>query len=65
MLCPEELAAVVNAISISISQGRSSQELTFLSNVFTQIGDTLTTIASQRVWVENSTEAADKSPNDI
>lgn len=47
-MCPEELAAMVNAVSLAIAKNSSLNELTILSAVFTQIGDTLATIAAER-----------------
>ena len=46
MLCPQEIAAIVNAAA-ALSEGRSIEELNILAAIFTQIGDTLATIAVQ------------------
>ena len=47
MLCPQEIAAIVNAAAVALSEGRSIEELNILAAIFTQIGDTLATIAVQ------------------
>lgn len=38
----------ISALAAAIADGRSSEELAVLAAVFTQLGDTLTTIASVR-----------------
>ncbi|MFQ8599796.1 MAG: DUF6774 domain-containing protein [Oscillospiraceae bacterium] len=48
MLCPENLAATVTALSINIAQGKSVDELAVIASIFSQVGDTLETIAAQR-----------------
>ncbi len=48
MLCPENLTATITALSINIAQGKSIDELAVISAIFSQIGDTLDTIAAQR-----------------
>lgn len=53
MLCPSEIATIVNAFSVAIAQGKTVEELNILSAIFTQIGDTLATIAIQTSNLEN------------
>lgn len=52
MLCPEGLAASVTAAAAAIAKGKSSDELNLLGAVFTQLGDTLATIATARDFCE-------------
>lgn len=52
MLSPEALAASVTAAAISMAKDRSDDELNLLSAVFSQLGDTLSTIAVQRGIIE-------------
>ena len=52
MICPEELAVMVNAVAIATAQDKSVEQIEILSAVFTQIGDTLATIATQKANIE-------------
>lgn len=52
MICPSEIAALVNAISIAVSKGKSVEELNILAAIFIQIGDTLTTISTQTANIQ-------------
>lgn len=45
---PCEIVTLVSAISCAIAKNRSVEELNILSAIFTQIGDSLTTIAVTR-----------------
>ncbi|MGN0572943.1 MAG: DUF6774 domain-containing protein [Acutalibacteraceae bacterium] len=49
---PCELTAAITAVANSISCRLSNDELTLLSSVFMQLGDTLATIAAQRAICE-------------
>ena len=53
MICPEGLAASVTAVAAALSQGRSADELGLLGALFTQLGDTLTTISLAKSINEN------------
>lgn len=44
-LSPLELTTLVNTLSVAIAQNLSQSELALASTIFTQIGDTLATIA--------------------
>jgi len=44
---PCELAASITAIACTIAKDKDSQDISLLANVFTQLGDTLATIAAQ------------------
>jgi len=52
MLCPTELAILVNTIAIAIGQGKSQAELNILATIFMQIGDTLTTMSVQSANIQ-------------
>ena len=53
---PNELAAQVSAIAIIIAQGHTADQNNILANVFSQIGQTLATIAAQQSSLENCLE---------
>lgn len=40
-----EIVTAVTAIAISMAQGKNEDEIAFLSAVFSQLGDTLATLA--------------------
>lgn len=48
MMCPNELAASITATAIAIAEGKSEDELSLLAAFFTQLGDTIATIAVQK-----------------
>lgn len=64
-MCPEELAAMVNAVSLALSKGRCIEELNLLSAAFTQIGDTLATIAVQRQNICNCQSKSSEDENNF
>ena len=43
-----ELTAIITALANAIAQNRTVEELTLLGVVLTQLGDTLSTIATQK-----------------
>lgn len=47
-MCPEQLTVAVTAMASAIARCRSDEEIALLAAVFTQLGDTLATIAAQR-----------------
>lgn len=53
MLCPASLVASITAAAIAMSEGKSSEEINLLGTVFTQLGDTLTTISVQKDNIES------------
>ena len=57
MLDPGQLATWVHAAALELACGKSAAELAVLGSVFTQLGDTLTTISAQKSLME-----AQKSP---
>lgn len=56
MICPEELVALVSALSVAIAKDLSINQLDILSAVLVQLGDTLATIAIQRNLIEECNE---------
>ena len=48
MSCSDGLPVVVGMLSTAIARGRSTDELTILTALFTQLGDTLATLAGRR-----------------
>lgn len=51
---PCEIVTIVSALSCAIAKNRSIEELNILSAIFTQIGDSLTTIAVTRSPLNNT-----------
>ena len=48
MLSPENIAASVTAVAVTMAQGKEHEDIELLSAIFTQLGDTLATIAVAR-----------------
>ena len=48
MSCSDGLPVVVGMLSTAIARGRSTDELTILAALFTQLGDSLALIAAAR-----------------
>lgn len=46
------LTAAITALANTIACGRKTEEISLLSSVFMQLGDTLATIAAQRALCE-------------
>lgn len=53
MLCPEQIAMIASAIAVSFSENKSTAELSMYAAIFTQVGDTLATIATGRSNIED------------
>ncbi|MBQ7802139.1 MAG: hypothetical protein IJ375_07450 [Oscillospiraceae bacterium] len=49
-----ELTAAITALANSLAWGRSTDEVNLLGVIFTQLGDTLLTIGTQREICEKS-----------
>ena len=49
-----ELIAFISTVACALSKNCSTDDLTILSVVFTQLGDTLTTILTKRQLCENT-----------
>jgi len=64
MLFPEELTLAVTAAAISISKVLPASDTALLGAVFTQLGDTLTTIATARDRLELAEKADDPDNGD-
>ncbi|MGN0471089.1 MAG: DUF6774 domain-containing protein [Acutalibacteraceae bacterium] len=48
MMCPNELVTSITALAVAIAEGKSEEEISLLAALFTQLGDTLATIAVQK-----------------
>ena len=44
--CSQAAAVTVAALAAAIAEGRTPEEIAFLSSVFVQLGDTMATIAA-------------------
>jgi len=55
-MSPTELVTLITALSITISKDKSDEEINLLSVIFTQLGDTLATIATQRECLESNSK---------
>lgn len=53
MVCPNTLVTSITAAAIALSEGRSSDEISLLGAAFTQLGDTLSTISTQKDIIES------------
>lgn len=51
---PCELTAVITAIANAVARGHTPDEVALLGTVFSQLGDTLQTIAAQRSLCEGN-----------
>jgi len=49
---PEQLATWVHVAALELSCGKNAAQLAVLGSVFTQLGDTLTTISAQKSIIE-------------
>lgn len=58
---PCELPIGVTALAAAIARGLSDDELTLAAAVFTQLGDTLSTISAQRALCKSKEDAASDS----
>lgn len=54
MLSPAGLAASVTALAIALTEGRTSTQMGILGAIFTQLGDTITTMSLQKALLESS-----------
>lgn len=52
-MTPCELTASITAIANALACNLSADELSLLGAIFTQLGDTITTIATQRTICQN------------
>ena len=61
MLSPERLVIWVSVTALQMARGKSADELGVLGAMFTQLGDTLTTMSVQKSAVENACKASSSS----
>ncbi|MCL1873602.1 MAG: hypothetical protein FWF85_05750 [Clostridiales bacterium] len=61
MLSPAGLAASVTALAIVLTEGRSSTEMGILGAIFTQLGDTITTMSLQKALLESNSRSNSNS----
>jgi len=54
LLCPESLAVWVSVAALRLAEGKGADELSVLGAVFTQLGDTLTTISAQKSMMDSA-----------
>jgi len=54
VLTPEQLVLWVNVTALRLARGKTTDELSVLGSVLTQLGDTITTISSQQAAIENA-----------
>ena len=52
MLSPAQLATWVHLAALQLACGKSADELAVLGAIFTQLGDTLTTISAQQSLID-------------
>ena len=62
MLSPEEITIAITAAAISISKQLSAEDSALLGAVFTQLGDTLATIAIVRERLEAAEAETKETP---
>lgn len=59
---PCELASVVTALAAAMTKGKTTREINQLAVIFTQLGDTLATIAFQKELCEEQTSSNGSPP---
>ena len=52
-MCPNQLTATITAIAAILAEGRTTDEISLLAAILTQLGDTLDTIAAQKAICES------------
>ena len=63
-LSPEDLLALTNAITISLSKNKTADELNVLGNFIVGVGCLILTIASQQQYISAQQEANKSTPTD-
>ena len=53
IMCPNQLAATITALAAVLAEGRTTEEISLLAAILTQLGDTLATIAAQQAICES------------
>ncbi|WP_077611997.1 DUF6774 domain-containing protein [Clostridium sp. Marseille-P2415] len=56
-----ELVVLVSSLACCIAEGRSSDEITLLGSIFSQLGDTLETISAQQAICCDNKDEKDTS----
>ena len=60
-----ELVATISAIACAISKGKSPDEIALMATIFSQLGDTLATIAAQEALCAPNNRAAVLTQEDL
>lgn len=55
-----ETVTLVTTLAVAIAKDKSSDEMSLLGSIFTQLGDTLTTIATQNDFNESKCKVAEE-----
>lgn len=61
MICPDELVALVAAMSIAIAKDLTIDQLNILSAIFVVLSDNLALISTQRENIENCCNSKDSN----
>ena len=48
IMCPNQLITTITALAAAMAEGKSVDEIELLAAIFSQLGDTLDTIAAQK-----------------
>ncbi len=56
-MCPNQLTASITAVAAILSEGRTVDQISLMAAVFTQLGDTLDTIAIQKELCEKNSSS--------
>ncbi|MCL2695878.1 MAG: hypothetical protein FWE69_06085 [Clostridiales bacterium] len=57
MVCGSKLVLFITTVAVTIADGKTTDELSLLGAAFTQLGDTLTTMATQQAFCESQKTA--------
>lgn len=60
-MCPEELAALITSLAITISKDRDTKDIDFFAVVFSQLSCVLATISVQRGLLNPDKDAGAES----
>ena len=58
MCCANELVVFITGVAVAIAEGKATDDLSLMAAAFTQLGDTLATIAAQRAICEDPKNTA-------
>lgn len=62
-MCGCELVMSISALACAIAEGKDPEELALCASMFSQLGDSLATIAAQREILENQKSNSNCSNN--